>query len=92
MIVGEKIAEKWSMDKAAQYAKDHVIDSDKLAEKNIFDFDFLATLTEKASAAGLPIDFAISKHVFLLFFVSLITVGTIVTLVQSYISHKKKYS
>ena len=39
MIVGEKIAEKWSMDQAAQYAKDHVIDSDKLAEKNIFDFE-----------------------------------------------------
>ena len=89
MIVGEKIAEKWSMDQAAQYAKDHVIDSDKLVEKNIFDFEILTTLTEKASAFGLPIDFAISKHVFLLFFVSFITVGTIVTLVQSYISHKK---
>ena len=46
MIVGEKIAEKWSMDQAAQYAKDHVIDSDKLAEKNIFDFEILTTLTE----------------------------------------------
>ena len=40
MMVGEKIAEKWSMDKEAQYAKDHVTDSDKLAEKIFLNLNF----------------------------------------------------
>ena len=35
------------------------------------------------------VDLGISKHVFLLFFVSFIVVSTIVTLIQGYISHKK---
>jgi len=83
MIVGEKISEKWSMDKASDYAIDHVADS----KNNIFELESLSNrFTE---IFGISVDFGISKHVFLLFFVSLIMVSTIVALVQSYISHKK---
>jgi len=64
--------------------------------KKLFEFEFLNSLSEKISSFfGLTsdsifyIDLGITKHVFLLFFVSTIVVTTLVTLIQAYISHKK---
>jgi len=92
MFIGEKVGKEWTMDQAPQYAIDHVANS----KKNIFEFEFLNSLSEKISSFfGLTsdsifyIDLGITKHVFLLFFVSTIVVTTLVTLIQAYISHKK---
>ena len=92
MFIAEKVGKEWTMDQAPQYAIDHVANS----KKNIFEFDFLNSLSAKISnffgisnESLFYIDLGISKHVFLLFFVSFIVVSTIVTLIQGYISHKK---
>ena len=92
MFVGEKVGKEWTMDQAPQYAIDHVANS----KKNIFEFEFLNSLSEKISSFfGLTsdslfyIDLGITKHVFLLFFVSTIVVATLITFIQAYISHKK---
>jgi F-type H+-transporting ATPase subunit a len=91
-MLGEKTTGKWTMDQAPQYAIDHVANS----PKNLFEFEILDNLSQKISSfLGISsdslfyIDLGITKHVFLLFFVSLITVTTIVTLIQKYISNKK---
>ena len=85
MFVGEKVGKEWTMDQAPQYAIDHVANS----KKNIFEFEFLNSLSEKISSFfGLTsdslfyIDLGITKHVFLLFFVSTIVVATIFIFVQ----------
>ena len=77
MFVGEKVGKEWTMDQASQYAIDHVANS----KKNVFEFEFLNSLSEKISSFfGLTpdslfyIDLGITKHVFLLFFVSTIVV------------------
>jgi F-type H+-transporting ATPase subunit a len=71
MFIGEKVGKEWTMDQAPQYAIDHVANS----KKNIFEFEFLNSLSEKISSFfGLTsdsifyIDLGITKHVFLLFF------------------------
>ena len=92
MFIAEKVGKEWTMDQAPQYAIDHVANS----KKNIFEFEFLNSLSQKisnffgiSSESLFYIDLGISKHVFLLFFVSFIVVSTVVTLIQGYISHKK---
>ena len=89
MFIAEKVGKEWTMDQAPQYAIDHVANS----KKNIFEFEFLNSLSEKisnffgiSSESLFYIDLGISKHVFLLFFVSFIVVSTVVTLIQGYIS------
>ena len=92
MLIAEKVGKEWTMDQAPQYAIDHVANS----KKNIFEFEFLNSLSEKISSFfGISpdslfyIDLGITKHVFLLFFVSFIVVSSLVTLIQRYIAHKK---
>ena len=104
MFIGDKSGiNEWSSSKAPQYAIDHVANSryeighPKEGQlKNIFEFDFLDTLSLKlsnffgiSSDSIFFIDLGITKHVFLLFFVSFILVSTIISLVNSYISNKK---
>ena len=71
MFIGEKVGKEWTMDQAPQYAIDHVANS----KKNIFEFEFLNSLSEKisnffgiSSDSLFYIDLGITKHVFLLFF------------------------
>ena len=45
MFIGEKVGKEWTMDQAPQYAIDHVANS----KKNIFEYEFLNTLSEKIS-------------------------------------------
>ena len=92
MLIAEKVGKEWTMDQAPQYAIDHVANS----KKNIFEFEFLNSLSERISSFfGISpdslfyIDLGITKHVFLLFFVSFIVVSSLVTLIQRYIAHKK---
>ena len=46
MFIGEKVGKEWTMDQAPQYAIDHVANS----KKNIFEFEFLNSLSEKISS------------------------------------------
>ena len=68
MFIAEKVGKEWTMDQAPQYAIDHVANS----KKNIFEFDFLNSLSSKisnffgiSSESLFYIDLGISKHVFL---------------------------
>ena len=45
MFIAEKVGKEWTMDQAPQYAIDHVANS----KKNIFEFDFLNSLSAKIS-------------------------------------------
>ena len=45
MFIAEKVGKEWTMDQAPQYAIDHVANS----KKNIFEFEFLNSLSEKIS-------------------------------------------
>ena len=45
MFIAEKVGKEWTMDQAPQYAIDHVANS----KKNIFEFDFLNSLSTKIS-------------------------------------------
>ena len=46
MFIAEKVGKEWTMDQAPQYAIDHVANS----KKNIFEFEFLNSLSEKISS------------------------------------------
>ena len=46
MFIGEKVGKEWTMDQAPQYAIDHVANS----KKNVFEFEFLNSLSEKISS------------------------------------------
>ena len=45
MFIADKVGKEWTMDQAPQYAIDHVANS----KKNIFEFDFLNSLSAKIS-------------------------------------------